>query len=374
MKNVTPKKSRLDSVGEIRLIDKSNVLQFCVDAPKHYNEAYNLAQRIAPKYSRPDNIIVAGMGGSAIGGEFLKDYVRNHAIVPVEVSKDYTLPAYANERSFVLVVSYSGDTEESLSAFLDAKKRGCMTFCVSCGGSLLKYAEKLGVPYLQVPKGMPPRAAFPYMLMPQLVLAEKLGLVQDLSKNLIEATQILEKVSRENSPETTTGSSVAKSLADSINGAVPVIYGFGNYRAVALRWKQQFNENAKVPAKWEVFPELDHNEIVGWENATELAECFTTVFLRDKNEPLEVRNRIEITKSLMPKVSKQFEVWSQGKSMLGKMLSTLVVGDFASVYLAVLRGVDPVPVQTINVLKRKLGETGTRGRVIRELEKLKPKS
>jgi len=152
VKNVTPKKSRLDSVEEIRLIDKSNMLQFCVDAPKHYNEAYNLAQRIAPKYSRPDKIIVTGMGGSAIGGEFLKDYMRNHALVPVEVSKDYTLPAYANERSFVLVVSYSGDTEESLSAFLDAKKRGCMTYCVSCGGSLLKYAENLACHICRFPK------------------------------------------------------------------------------------------------------------------------------------------------------------------------------------------------------------------------------
>ena len=212
------------------------------------------------------------MGGSAIGGELLKDYARSQAPVPIEVSKDYTLPAYAEQSSLVVIVSYSGETEESLSAFLDAQRRHCMTYCISSGGSLLEFAEKLNVPHLRVPAGMPPRAASPYLLVPQLVLLEKMGLVSGVSEGLSDASRNLEKISRENAPEKPAESNPAKLLASGINGTVPVVYGFGIYRGVAQRWKQQFNENAKVPAKWDVFPELDHNEIVGWEKAGALAK------------------------------------------------------------------------------------------------------
>jgi glucose/mannose-6-phosphate isomerase len=369
--NPEPQKSTLDDIGEIRQIDKSNMLQFSLEASKHYREATRIAEKISINCPKPDNLIVAGMGGSAIGGELLKDYARNQTPVPVEVSKDYTLPAYAGKRSLVVIVSYSGDTEETLSAFLDALKRKCMIYCVSSDGSLLEQAERLGVPFLRVPAGMPPRAASPYMLVPQLVLLEKIGLVSGVSEGLREAISVLEKVSRENAPEKPASTNPAKSLASGLNGTVPVIYGFGVYRGVAQRWKQQFNENAKIPAKWEVFPELDHNEVVGWEKAGTLANSFSAVFLRDKNEPVEVRGRIETTKMLMPKTSKQFEVWARGEGVLAKMLSAILVGDFTSVYLAILRGVDPTPVKTIVTLKQKLGETGTKEKIIRELEKLK---
>jgi glucose/mannose-6-phosphate isomerase len=371
---MNPKKqgSSLKDIDEIRRIDKSNMLQFSVEDAKHYSSAVELAQKITTKYSKPENVIIAGMGGSAIGGELLKDYARTQAPVPIEVNRDYSLPAYAGKRSLAVIVSYSGETEETLSAFLNAVKRQCKIFCISSGGNLLKFAEKLNVPHLRVPAGMPPRAAAPYLLVPQLILLEKLGLISGVSEGLSEATPILQKVSRENAPEKATSNNPAKSLASGINGTVPVIYGFDIYRGVALRWKQQFNENAKVPAKWEVFSELNHNEVVGWEKAGELAEHFSTVFLRDKGEPAEVRSRIETTKILMPRSSKQFELWSQGKSTLAKMLSTILVGDFTSAYLAILRGVDPTPVQTIATLKQKLAKTGTKQRIIRELEKLKP--
>jgi len=370
--NPKTQESPLDDVNEIRRIDKSNMLSFSIEAAKHYNEATKISEKMSADFTKPENIVIAGMGGSAIGGELLKDYTRIQAPVPIEVSKDYTLPAYANRKTLVLAVSYSGDTEESLSAFLDAIKRQCTIYCISSGGTLLNFAEKLNVSFLRVPAGMPPRAALPYLLVPQLVLLEKMGLVSDVSEGLGEATKLLGKFSRENSPEKPVGKSLAKSLASGIHGTVPVVYGFGVYRGVAQRWKQQFNENSKVHAKWEVFPELNHNEIVGWEKADALAKQFSTVFLRDKNEPSEVRSRIEITKTLMPQNSKKFEVWAQGKSTLAKLLSTILMGDFISVYLAILRGVDPTPVQTIAMLKQKLGETGTKERIVRELEKLKP--
>lgn len=370
--NPKTSKSPIDDVEEIRRIDKSSMILYSIEAPEHYREAARLAEKVAVNYPKANNIIIAGMGGSAIGGELLKDYARSQAQIPIEINRDYTLPAYADKRSLVIVVSYSGETEETLSAFLDAQRRHCMTFCISSGGNLLEFAEKLNVPCLRVPAEMPPRAASPYLFVPQLVLLEKMRVVSGASQGLSEGIKLLEEINRENFPENSTRSNTAKSLAFGINGTVPIIYGFGIYRGVALRWKQQFNENAKVPAKWEAFPELDHNEIVGWEKVSEQAKYFSSVFIRDKTEPGEIRRRIETTKSIMPKTSNKFEVWSKGEGTLAKMLSTILVGDFTSIYLAILRGIDPTPVQTIATLKKKLGETGTKEKIIGELKKLKP--
>jgi glucose/mannose-6-phosphate isomerase len=373
-----PPQSSLDDMKEIRRIDKSNMLQFSIETPKHYQKAEDIANRfftdsqIVSYYglNPADNVIIAGMGGSAIGGELLKDWARDKAQIPIEVSRDYSLPAYVNEKSLVLIVSYSGETEESLSAFLTAARRKCMIYCISSGGSLLEFAEKLGVPYLRVPAGMPPRAALPYLFAPLLMALEKTRTVSSGSEELSEAVKLLARISRENSPEKPLKDNLAKTLASGINGTVPVVYGFGVYRSVAQRFKQQFNENSKVPAKWEVFSELNHNEIVGWEKAGKLAKHFSAIFIRDSAEPVEIRSRIEITKTLMPKESKQFEVWAQGKSELAKMLSTVCIGDFTSNYLAILRKVDPTPVKTISLLKAELERNGAKQKIIRKLEKL----
>jgi glucose/mannose-6-phosphate isomerase len=342
-------------------IDKSGMLNFCVNAAKHYREAAEIAKKITVNYPKPDNVIVAGMGGSGIGGDLFKDWARNKTDVPIEVNREYQLPDYAGKKTLVVIVSYS----------VDALKRKCMVYCVSSGGALLKYAEKLKVPYLRVPGGMPPRAALPYLFVPLLFLMEKAGLVSGVSEELSEALKLLEKIARQNAPERPITENSAKTLALNIGETVPVVYGFGVYRGVAQRFKQQFNENSKSPAKWEFFSELDHNEIVGWEGSGDLAKCFSAIFIRDNAEPVEIKSRIETTKQIMGKANlKMFEAQAQGKSALAKMLSTIVFGDFTSVYLAVLRGVDPTPVKTINFLKDTLEKNGVKEKIIGELEKL----
>jgi glucose/mannose-6-phosphate isomerase len=250
-------------------------------------------------------------------------------------------------------------------------QRKCIVYCISSGGTLLKFAEKLNVPYLKVPGGMPPRAALPHLFVPLLKCIEKMGFASKVAEELSETTELLQKLSEINAPENPAKDNFTKTLALNLNGTTPVIYGFGVYRSVAMRWKQQLNENSKIPAKWEVFSELNHNEIVGWENPKELAKGYATVFIRDKAEPIEIRSRIETTQIIMkPTLSKMIEVWAQGKSNLAKMLSTVLMGDFTSVYLAVLRKVDPTPVQTISLLKEKLERNRIKEKIIRELEKL----
>jgi glucose/mannose-6-phosphate isomerase len=362
----------LDDPDGLKRIDKSDMLSFCVEAPEHCQKAAKLAWAVPINYSKPKTIIIAGLGGSAIGGELLKDWAMDKIAVPIEVCRSYSLPAYVNEKTLAFVISYSGETEEALSMFLDTTKRNCMTFCISSGGKLLQFAEKLKLPHLQVPSGMPPRAALPYLFLPMLIILEKLGLVSGVSSEISEAIKALEQVKDENSPETPLDDNFSKVLASKINGTVPIIYGFGIYRAVAERYKQQFNENSKVPAKWEFFPELNHNEIVGWESAKELANCFSTIFIRDEDEREEIRQRIEVTKELMfgEAAKRIFEVWSVGESRLTKMLYAIYIGDFTSVYLAILRGVDPTPVKTITLLKQRITQRGVKGKIIGELQKL----
>ena len=235
----------------------------------------------------------------------------------------------------------------------------------------MKYAKKHKVPYLQVTSGMPPRAALPYMLLPLLVYMEKAGLVKGVKEELNEALSLLEKISEDNSPEKATNENFAKNLAQNIGETAPVVYGFGFYRSVAQRFKQQFNENSKSAAKWEYFPELDHNEIVGWEGRGEQCKWFSIIFIRDSDEPVEIESRIETTKQIMERAGLiMFDLEVQGKSPLAKMLSTIVVGDFVSVYLAVLRGLDPTPVKTINILKDTLKQNGIKDKIAGELEKI----
>jgi glucose/mannose-6-phosphate isomerase len=364
----------LDNLTRIKQVDKSNMLSFCVDAPKYYGEAARLAQAVSIDYPEPKIIIVAGMGGSGIGGELLKDWTRDKIAVPIEVNREYRLPAYADKNTLVIVVSYSGETEESLSVFLDAIERRCMIICISSGGTLREFANKLNIPHLLVPSGMAPRATLPYLFIPLPILLEKIDLVSDVEQEISETVKVLNQVIDANSPEKRFNDNFSKMLASSICGTIPVVYGFGFYRAVAQRFKTQLNENSKVPAKWEFFPELNHNEIVGWEAVDELSKYFSIILIRDDDEPRWIRQRIETTKELICKESvKTFEIQSIGKSRMAKMSSIICTGDFTSVYLAVLREIDPTPVRTISVLKEKIRQSGMKDRVIRELQKIAEK-
>ncbi len=366
-----PKTSILDNIDYIKRIDKSDMLSFCVDAAKHYGNAVQIAEKVVFDYTKPKAVIVAGMGGSAIGGELLKDWSYDMITIPVEVCREYTLPAFADKTTLTFIVSYSGETEEALSVFLDAVKRNCMMVCITSGGTLLDFAEKLKIPSVRIPEGIPPRAALPYLFTPKLIILEKLGVITRVSGGISEAVSVLRQVCSENAPQMPLKENFSKKIAAAVYGTVPVVYGLGFYRSVAQRFKQQFNENSKIPSKWEVFPELNHNEVVGWEEAEKLAHNFSVLILRDKNEAKPIRCRIEATKELLrSKVRGIYEVWSQGRGKLAKMLSTTAIGDFTSVYLAILRGIDPTPVKSISMLKDKIAKTGLKDKIIGELKNL----
>ncbi len=357
----------MDNLQTLRSVDKSNMLELCLKTSEFCQEAIMQTRRFRlPKraqvskgvqisYRKPKNIVIAGMGGSAIGGDLLHDWLLNRISIPLEVCRDYALPAYANEETLAFIISYSGETEEALCALLNAVKRKCMIVAVASGGTLISFAQRLHLPYLTVRSGLQPRVAVPYLFFPIVIIMEKMGLVKDIEGELEETIHVLETLAKENAPKMPQKSNFAKKLAWELRSTIPVVYGFRQYHAVAVRFKSELNENSKIPAKHESFPELNHNDVVGWEASEELTKRFTVVLIRVKDEPPEIRNRIEATKKLvLPKVRKTLEVHAVGESVLAKMFSVLFLGDLASIYLAILLGVDPAPVDIITAMKKEM--------------------
>ncbi len=357
----------LDIPEELEKIDKSNMLNLCVKTPEYCQDAIQRAKKIkipnevkvskkiTIKYKKPQNIIITGMGGSAIGGEILQDWLQDKLPIPIQICRNYTLPAYANRNTLVFAISYSGETEETLSAFIDAIRRKCMTITISSGGHLLSFSKKLQIPHVIIPKGLPPRAAIPYVFFPLPIVIGKIHILPNVEKDIKETIWVLKEVGRENSPQILTKTNLSKRLALQLKETIPAIYGFGQFRAIAHRMKTQFNENSKLLSVYDVFPELNHNEAVGWEVSEDLAKKFSVILIRDHDEPPEIKHRIEMTKLLaLHKAQKVLEIYARGKGRLAKMFSVLLVGDLVSVFLAILQGVDPAPVKTIDLIKREM--------------------
>lgn len=370
----------LDNPSVIRDIDKKNMLQFIERTAEFLRDATSRAEALqipvktkvlgrTITYQRPKNVIVVGMGGSAISGDLLKGWLFDKASVPVETCRDFILPAYADHESLVVAVSYSGDTEETLSAFLQAVERGCIPISLSSGGRLQKIAQRLKTPHIQIPADFPaPRSAIAYLLMPLVVLMKKLRIVTEVEPEITETFRIAERVSQENGVATSSTTNKAKKIASEICNTVPVVYGFRQYSSVARRLKCQFNENSKMPSRFDSFTELDHNEVVGWEAPMSLTKNFSIIIIRDREEPPQITQRIELTKQIVsPRVHKVIEIESVGQRRLAKMLSTIQIGDFASAYLALLKGIDPTPTETLAHIK---ANTRKNAKTMKTLSKL----
>lgn len=364
----------LDQQEKIKEVDRSSMLGDLVKTSDYCRDAITRAEQASvPERVNPKIIVVVGMGGSAIGGEILHDWLRDTLPIPIEVCRDYTLPAYVNKDTLVFVNSYSGNTEETLTAFLTAIHRKCTVTAVTSGGQLESFCKKLHVPHMIIPAGLQPRVAIPYLFFPLPVLMEKMGILSNIESELEEAIQVLERVAKANAPDVPTNNNRAKQLAQELMETIPVIYGFRQYSSIAHRLKAQFNENSKVPSKCDIFPELNHNETVGYEAPESLNKKQSIILIRDPQEPPEIRNRIETTTSLVfNRANKVLEITAEGKGKLAKMFSVLCTGDFASVYLAILQNKDPTPVNIIDMVKSELAKkSGMKEKFEAELAKLK---
>lgn len=348
-----------------RSIDPQDMLGAILGLPEQVDDAKTIASKASLELLQGKtftSLIVTGMGGSAIGGDFLRAGYESVLTVPVTVVRDYHLPEYVGPETLVFASSNSGNTEETLSCYALAKKARAGVVAFTTGGKLAELAKFDDTPLVQFPGGLQPRAALGYSFIPLVVASARLGLMpKGLLDDIAEASATLRSVRNECNPEVRSQDNVAKTLAASYRGKVPVIYGSqGERGVVAYRWKTQINENAKAYAIANVFPELNHNETVGWSGEHGQGEAerqLVVTILRDDREPSQIRKRVELTKQIIGRQNVGIsEVWARGEGTLARMLSLVYVGDFTSYYLAIAYGEDPTPVTVIDWLKAELAK------------------
>jgi len=348
----------LDDVEAVRMIDKGNMRLMISSFPALLKEAVELSRglRLPEGYRNVKEIIVCGMGGSAIGGDLFKDLSQVISPLRVSVIRDYDLPRHVDENSLVLAVSYSGNTEETLESFKQAYERGSRIIGIASNGLLGKACSKLKIPFIGVPSGYTPRSALPLLFIPLLKVAEEIGFPMVGEGELAEAHRLIEEYNSKLTPEVPLSRNPAKQLAARLHQKLPIIYSMGHLKSVALRYKDQINENAKMRAMCDQLPEANHNEVEAWEKV-DFKELLHVVFIdsRFKNPYIA-----ESVNNLVSKIEKEGVGLSMvkplGGTMLEEMLSAIILGDWASYYLAILRGVDPAPVSLISELKKKHDE------------------
>jgi glucose/mannose-6-phosphate isomerase len=310
-----------------------------------------------PKKSEIANIVLAGLGGSAIGGDLVRSYILAHGDVPFAINRTYNLPGFVNEKSLVIASSYSGSTEESLSMFSDAQKRGAKIICITTGGKLSDLAKQNNLPLIILPTGFQPRAALAYSFVPVLLTLEKIGFTSGETENINDAAGMLGKLSKEYGSANMNESNAAHMLAHTLQSKIPVIYSASDlFDSVNIRWRGQIQENGKHVAFGNVLPEMNHNEINGWDFPHNMQDKFQVIFLRSpQDEHSQVTKRFGILHDVLESKGVDVkELTAQGNTKLARMFSLISLADWTSYYLALLEGVDPSPVPVIQTLKAKL--------------------
>lgn len=294
------------------------------------------------------NIVVTGLGGSGIGGNLVSEIVADELRVPMQVNKEYGLPNFVNENTLVICSSYSGNTEETLAAFADAIKANALIVCITSGGKLLELAKQYNLDHVIIPGGNPPRSCLGYSSVQQLFVLKQLGLISNkFESELNETISLLER-------EATHIRSLAKAIAAQLKNRIPVLYSVTDMESVAVRFRQQINENAKMLCWHHVVPEMNHNELVGWRNQI---GNWAPIFLRSREDFDRNQQRIEINKSIVAKYSEHvIEIYAKGESHTERAFYLIHLGDWVSVYLAELNGVDAVEVKVIDHLKNELAK------------------
>jgi glucose/mannose-6-phosphate isomerase len=351
---VTP----LDDERTLRGADPAGMLEAVGSLPRQCREGYELG-RSAPDLPSAEgvaNVAFCGMGGSAVAGDVLRVLAASRLGAPVQVIRSPELPEWCQPHTLLVVSSYSGDTSEAVSCLDEAIRRGCRVVAVTSGGEVARRTEELGLGGVLVPGGLQPRAAVGLLTLGTLGALEAAGLLPSVGADLDECVRELDVLVDQLAPGVPTTINLAKQVAEAVGESVPVVWGADGLGAVAaVRWKTQMNENAKIPAFASALPELDHNEVVGW--SQDRGHGYLVVALRHEGEHPDVGARFELSTRIAEEAgARTLEVWARGRSALARLFSLVAVGDFASTYLGIARGVDPTPVDAIARLKAALAE------------------
>jgi len=349
--------SVIESVEAIKKADPGEMLTKIKDLPLQVRDAWKIVQAasLPPAYGDVRNITILGMGGSAIGGEFAGALLADELKVPLNVHRDYGIPGYVSRDSLVIVSSFSGNTEETLSGFDEAKKRGAKILAITTGGKVAEDAKALRLPLITFGYHAQPRAALGYSMTLVLGVLGKLGFARDMGKEIEQALKDVAKLEERVHEGARTND--AKKLAAELYGRIPVVFGAGAMGVMARRVKDQWNENAKNWAHYDVMSELNHNAVVGFPHPPIARDAQTVLLLRSRRDNPRHQIRFEVTKELLdraqiPHKDLQFD----GDSLLSEILQMTYFTDYVSFYVALLNGADPSPVTSIDYLKDRLAK------------------
>ena len=345
----------LDDAAARAALDPGGMAQAITELPRHVRDAWRLgtAVPLGEELRGLEAIVVLGMGGSAIAGDLLLGLAGDVLRVPLVVCRGHRPPGFVGPRTLVVASSYSGETAETLAAFAEARRRGAPALVITTGGALGARAAAEQLATIRLPTGFLPRAAIAWSYLPLIAAVARLGYLPPHDDAVAEAAAELEAGLTQLGPDVATRDNPAKQLAHSLAGRLALVYGSEGWCApVATRWKGQLNENAKHLAWANVLPELDHNEIEGWGHPRALAAATHVIVLRDPAEPPALARRIALTMALVePQVGGVTHVVARGTHPLARQLSLVQMGDFTSLYLALLDRVDPSAMPAITALK-----------------------
>lgn len=343
----------LDQADYIARYDKEDVLGIMSKLPEQLMHEYPAVAGLEA-IGQPENIVLAGMGGSAQPGEFVKTWLGDRLKVPFVIVRDYALPAFVGPKTLVIASSYSGNTEETLSALEEAKKRGAKIVVMASGGKLIEAAKAGGHPAFELPAAYQPRMAVLYAVRALATMLERLGLADGALDEMAGAGKWLAKQNLEQwAPKTPQAENTAKQIASELVGHPVVVYAGPALAFAAMKWKIAFNENAKNIAFYNYLPELNHNEFIGWTHPERTG--LKVIELRSDLDHPRVQKRFEVMNPLLSNVFAPVEVKAAGETKLEQLVWVITLGEFVASYLAVLNKVDPMPVDLVEELKKKLG-------------------
>jgi len=349
-------KKGIDMLDDLKVIhsrDTKDALGIARRQPSQYQHNYEFKWK-APR--NINNIVLVGMGGSGLAAKFLSTWPGLNQ--PVQVVQDYDLPSYVSENTLLVAISYSGNTEETVSALNTglALKSKPMIIVVCSGGELEKIANSNQIPVIKLPSNYQPRMTFGFQLRALTEIIEQANLGEGLIYQLDESSKKLERIIDDFIETHNTSNNLAKQIALEMMGKSIVVYSSSKFSPVAYKWKINVNENAKNIAWYSQFPELNHNEFIGW-TSHPIDKPYKIVELRSNLDNPKILKRFDVTEQLLSGKKPPAEIIElKGEKLLDQIMYGIALGDFVSIYLAILNGIDPTPVNIIESFKKKLNE------------------
>lgn len=317
--------------------------------PNQLKEALSIykSSRLPSLSGDVNAVLITGLGGSGIGGTIVSELVASNCTVPVTVSKDYAIPAWVGKTSLVIVSSYSGNTEETLQAMKQAMTQKAQIVCITSGGEVLEIATTNNFGHIIIPGGNPPRACLGYSLVQLCGILEHYNFTQGLIAGIESSVDLLES-------QQDTIQAEAEAIATAISYSLPVIYTSSGYEGIAIRFRQQLNENAKMLCWHHVIPEMNHNELVGW---VDKSPKIAALFFRNSDEYYRTAKRMDIVKEIVYDLAgRTITIESKGNSRIERSIYWIHLGDWISWFASQERNVDAVEINVINRLKSELAE------------------